>query len=150
VANQTNKLVDEFMDNLRRSQGIEIIKIHNAPRGVLTAFKNNRYVALMIDQDAGRDCVFVDFFGKLASTHRGPAVFHLKTQTPLVMSSCIRLKGPHYRVLFEDVHLPPLEGTQEEKNTQIMAHLTKLLEEKVRQHPEQYFWMHKRWKTRPQ
>ena len=149
VASQSNKLVDKLMDDQRLANGIEIWKTNQAARGVLKSLRNNRFIALMIDQDAGRDCVFVDFFGKKASTHKGPAIFHLLKNTPLVMSSCIRIKGPYYHILFEEIKIPPFEGTKEGKITHITAHITKLLEEKIRQYPEQYFWMHKRWKTRP-
>jgi len=149
VAAQSNKLVDKMMDDVRKFHGIEIWKTREAPRGMLKSLKNNRLIAMMIDQDAGKDCVFVDFFGKKASTHRGPAVFHLKTGASLLMSSCIRQKGPQYIIKFEDIVLPEYQGTREEINHQIMAYLTGLLEDQVRQYPEQYFWMHKRWKTRP-
>ena len=149
VATQSNKLVDKLMDDVRKYHGIEIWKTREAPRGMMKSLKNNRFIAVMIDQDAGKDCVFVDFFGRKASTHRGPAVFHLKTGAPLMMSSCIRQKGPHYVIKFEDITLPEYEGTRDEINTQIVAYLTSLLEAKIREHPEQYFWMHKRWKTRP-
>lgn len=149
VATQSNKLVDKMMDDVRKIHGIEIWKTRQAPRGMMKSLKNNRFIAMMIDQDAGKDCVFVDFFGKPASTHRGPAVFHLKTGASLLMSSCIRQQGPHYIIKFEDIVLPEYQGTREEINHQIMAYLTGLLEDQVRQYPEQYFWMHKRWKTRP-
>jgi KDO2-lipid IV(A) lauroyltransferase len=89
----------------------------------------------------------VDFFGKEASTHRGPAIFHLKTGAPLIMSSCIRIKGPYYRIRFEKIELSPPEASLEDKTIYIMAELTKILEAKIKEHPEQYFWMHKRWKT---
>ena len=147
VANQSNKLIDKMMDDHRRAHNLEIWKTREAPRGILKSLKKNRFVALMIDQDAGRECVFVDFFGKEASTHRGPAVFHLKTGSPFILSTCVRTKGIHYKIMFEEVNLEIPEGSTEEKTISIMAKLTKLLEEKVRQYPEQYFWMHKRWKT---
>ena len=149
VASQSNKLVDKMMDDVRKFHGIEIWKTREAPRGMLKSLKNNRLIAIMIDQDAGKECVFVDFFGKKASTHRGPAVFHLKTGAPLMMSSCVRQKGPQYLMKFEEIVLPDFQGTREEINTQIMQYLSELLEAQIRRHPEQYFWMHKRWKTRP-
>ena len=149
VATQSNRLVDEMMDRYRRAQGIELWKMGKAPRGVFKSLKDNRFVALMIDQDAGKDCVFVDFFGKKAATHRGPAVFHLKTGAPLILSSCIRVKGVHYKIAFERVELEIPEGSIEERTTYIMRELNKLLEAQIRKYPEQYFWMHKRWKTRP-
>jgi KDO2-lipid IV(A) lauroyltransferase len=148
VATQSNTAVDKLMDDIRRAVGIEVLKTWEAPRGMFKSLKNNRYIALMIDQDAGKDCVFVPFFGKEASTHRGPALFHLKTGAPLVISSCTRTSGLKYRIRFEEIILPRIIGeTVEEKTTQIMAHLTQLLEEQIIENPTQYFWWHKRWKT---
>ncbi len=150
VASQTNKLVDNLMDEVRRFHDIEIWKTREAPRGVLRSLRDNRFIALMIDQDAGKECVFVNFFGKLASTHRGPAVFYQRTQSPMVMSSCIRIKGLHYKIKFEKISLPEFGGrNKEEINRRIMQYVTSILEEKVRSYPEQYFWLHKRWKTQP-
>ena len=149
VATQSNKLVDKMMDDVRRHHGIEIWKRHQAPRGVLKSIKNNRFIAIMIDQDARKDSIFVDFFGKPAATHRGPAVFHLKTGSPLVISSCIRQKGAHYLIRFEECNLPDFSGVRDELNKKVMAFLTKKLEDQIRKNPEQYFWMHKRWKTQP-
>ncbi len=148
--NQANKLVDKMMDDFRRAQGIGVWKTHQAPRGILKSLRRNRFVAIMIDQDARRDCVFTDFFGREASTHRGAAVFHLKTGAPLIMSTCVREKRARYRGAFEKVELDIPEGTIEEKERYVMSRLTKLLEEKVRLYPEQYFWLHKRWKTKRQ
>ena len=149
VASQSNKLIDKMMDDVRLHHGIEIWKRHQAPRGVLKSIRNNRCIAIMIDQDARKDSIFVDFFGKPAATHRGPAVFHLKTGSPFVISSCIRQKGAHYVIKFEECNLPDFSGSREEINEKIMAFLTNKLENQVRKNPEQYFWMHKRWKTRP-
>jgi len=149
VASQANKMVDKMMDEVRKSQGIEIWKMKEAPRGIFKSLKNNRFVCIMIDQDAGKDCVFTEFFGKRAATHRGAAVFHLKTGAPLVMSSCVRTDKYHFRIDFTPIEIPPFKGSLEEKNLHIMQRLTNLLEAQIRQHPEQYFWMHKRWKTQP-
>jgi len=149
VATQTNKLVDKKMDDLRKDKGIEIWKTREAPRGVFKSLKNNSFIAIMIDQDAGKDCVFVDFFSKSASTHRGPAVFHLRTGAPLIKSSCIRTKGPYYTINFEEIILPESVKLAENVTKEMMAYLTGILEEQIKEHPEQYFWMHKRWKTRP-
>ena len=146
--NQSNKLVDRMMDDFRLEQGIEIWKTHQAAKGIFKSLRKNSFVAVMIDQDARRDCVFTDFFGKEASTHRGAAVFHLKTEAPLILSTCVRVKGPYYRAKLEKVELDIPEGSIEDKIQYIMSRLTKLLEEKVKQYPEQYFWLHKRWKTK--
>lgn len=144
VTTQRNKLVQEWLDNVRRNAGVEIIPRKQAIKGVLSALQRNRVVAILIDQDAHEDGVFVPFFGKLSSTPRGPAVFHLRTKAPLIFMSSYRLPGEKYRFKLENIDIP--EGADQE---QIMGLLTSKLEQAVRLAPEQWFWMHKRWKTPP-
>lgn len=144
VTTQRNKLVQEWLDNVRRNAGVEIIPRKQAIKGVLSALQRNRVVAILIDQDAHEDGVFVPFFGKLSSTPRGPAVFHLRTGAPLIFMSSYRLPGEKYRFKLENVDIP--ERADQE---QIMGLLTSKLEQAVRLAPEQWFWMHKRWKTPP-
>ncbi|MBK8130135.1 MAG: lysophospholipid acyltransferase family protein [bacterium] len=144
VTTQRNKLVEAWLDNLRRDAGVEIIPRKQAIKGVLNALKRNRIVAILIDQDAHEDGVFVPFFGRLSSTPRGPAVFHLRTGAPLIFMQSYRLEGEFYRGRLTHVNVPE-NATQES----IMADLTARLEQAVRQAPEQWFWMHRRWKTTP-
>lgn len=144
VTTQRNKLVQEWLDNVRKAAGIEIIPRKQAIKGVLSALRRNRIVAILIDQDAHEDGVFVPFFGKLSSTPRGPAVFYLRTGCPLIFMSSYRLPGEKYKFKLENVELP--EGADQQ---QVMALLTQKLESAVRAAPEQWFWMHKRWKTAP-
>ena len=144
VTTQRNKLVQEWLDKVRRRAGIEIIPRKQAIKGVLSALQRNRIVAILIDQDAHDEGVFVPFLGKLSSTPRGPAVFHLRTSAPLIFMSSYRLPNEKYRFKLENVNISPEAGQQE-----IMALLNSKLDQAVRVAPEQWFWMHKRWKTPP-
>lgn len=144
VTTQRNKLVQEWLDNLRKTAGIEIIPRRQAIKGVLSALRRNRLVAILIDQDAHEEGVFVPFFGQLSSTPRGPAVFHLRTGAPLIFMSSYRLPGELYKCNLETIHVEK-SASQEE----IMATLTQKLEQAVRIAPEQWSWMHRRWKTLP-
>ncbi|MCB1059050.1 MAG: lysophospholipid acyltransferase family protein [Calditrichaeota bacterium] len=144
VTTQRNKLVQEWLDNVRRKAGVEIIPRKQAIKGVLSALQRNRLVAILIDQDAHEEGVFVPFFGQLSSTPRGPAVFHLRTGSPVIFMSSVRIDGEKYRGKLESIDFE--DGADQE---QIMAALTAKLESYVRQAPEQWFWMHKRWKTSP-
>lgn len=144
VTTQRNKLVEAWLNELRESCGIEIIQRKDALRGVLSALKRNRLVAILIDQDAHEEGVFVPFFGKLSSTPRGPAVFHQRTGAPLIFMSSYRLPGERYKCRLETIEVAP-----EADHAAIMAALTLKLETAIRQAPEQWFWMHRRWKTAP-
>lgn len=144
VTTQRNKLVQEWLDNVRRRAGVEIIPRKQAIKGVLSALHRNRIVAILIDQDAHEEGVFVPFFGKLSSTPRGPAVFHLRTGCPLIFMSSYRLPGERYKFVLETVDISEAQSQEE-----IMAKLTARLEQAIRVAPEQWFWMHKRWKSTP-
>ncbi len=143
VTTQRNKQVERMIDRYRESNGIEIIKRREAVRGVLQALKRNRAVAILIDQDAHEDGAFVPFFGQLASTPRGPAIFHLRTRAPIVFARCTRLPGEKYRIQYQRVKSSTSDADQ------LTAELTAILESAIRETPEQWLWMHRRWKTAP-
>ncbi len=149
VATQSNKHVERWLDEMRASAGAEILSRKDSVKGTLTALRNNRVVAMLCDQDAGDSGVFVPFFDTLASTPRGPAVFHLKTGAALVFGDCCRQPDGRYKLHFEE--LPPHEPTsdREADETTVMAAITRRLEEEVRRYPDQYLWLHRRWKSRP-
>jgi len=144
VTTQRNKQIEAMMDDIRRSVGIEIVKRRDAISGVLSALKRNRCVALLIDQDAHEDGAFVPFFGRLASTPRGPAVFHLRTGAPLVFAQCVRLPGERYRIRCTRMDTRGIEDADD-----LTALMTSHLEAAIRETPEQWFWMHRRWKSLP-
>ena len=144
VARQSNRRVEELMDRYRQSAGIEIVKREHVVRGVLSALQRNRLVAMMIDQDAHEDGAFVPFFGRPASTARGPAVFHLRTGSALIFAHCVRLPRERYRIRFARTDSSSFKNADE-----LTAHMTAQLEAAIRETPEQWFWMHRRWKTRP-
>lgn len=144
VTTQRNKLIEAKLDRYREASGAEIVKRRVATKGVLSALKRKRMVAILIDQDAHEDGAFVPFFGRPASTPRGPAVFQLRTGAPLVFAYSIRLPGERYRIHYERIQTEGITDADE-----LTALLTSKLEAAIRIRPEQWFWMHRRWKTRP-
>lgn len=148
VTDQSNPLVDEWIDRMRISVGIEIIRRKDAIRGVLTTLKKGRVVAILCDQDAGKTGAFTEFFGRPASTPRGPALFHLRTQAPMVFSCCPREASGKYRLITERMSFPDLNGDREHDEHAIMQQITTRLEKAVREYPEQWLWLHRRWKTK--
>ncbi|MBI5805009.1 lysophospholipid acyltransferase family protein [candidate division TA06 bacterium] len=145
---QHNKYVDEMLNSLRRSKKVNIIYKKDAAREVLTVLRQNRFVAMLSDQDAGSDGVFVDFLGQKASTTKGPAVFALKTGAPIITGALVRQQGGRHTGYLN----PPFYADpKNEKQTEILR-LTNLftsqLEEFVRRYPDHWYWVHKRWKTK--
>ncbi len=150
VRRQKNPLVDRRLRRTREALGISVIYREDAPRQILKSVRRGRVVALAADQNVRRGGIFVDFFGVPASTARGPAYFSLRTGAPLVLAFCHRIPGWRARYLVR-FHRPPTPQTgdmEEDIRTLTRSYLA-VLEEEVRRSPEQYFWPHKRWKTRP-
>ncbi len=149
VGEQANSLVNDLMNDLRRSAGIGIIERGVAARGVFEALKKGRIVALLADQDAGKAGVFVDFFGSPASTFQGPAQFACRTGSPLVGCAIVRRADEtHDAILFPPIY--PKAGVDRDAEVlRLTREHMKILEDCVRRYPEQYFWAHRRWKTKP-
>jgi Kdo2-lipid IVA lauroyltransferase/acyltransferase len=148
VGLQSNRLADGLLNSYRTAKGIKIVSLKVALRGVLQVLKDNEFVALLSDQDAHEKGTFVNFFGRPASTPKGPALFALRTGAPLVMCSMIRENG-HFRAVFEEVPRPAPSGNEEKDVHDYTQAYTSMLEKYTRQHPDHWFWMHKRWKTKP-
>ncbi|MCJ7497105.1 MAG: lysophospholipid acyltransferase family protein [candidate division Zixibacteria bacterium] len=147
VGEQHNILVDNLMNKYRQLMGIGIIKMGVATRGVIKALRNNRFVAMLSDQDAGKDGTMVNFFGYPASTPKGPAAFVLKTEAPLIMGFIIRQDNGRQRIIFEEpIYIRKSKNKDDDIRNLTQAY-TSLLEEYIRKYPDHWFWPHRRWKT---
>ena len=150
VRRQGNRLVDERLQHLRRKLGVETIYQGSAPSRVPRLLRANAVVGIVGDQDARRSGIFVPFFGRPASTHRGPALFALRMGAPVFSCIARRLPGGdvRYEVRGERVEFERTGDLDRDVNA-LTAQLALRLEKEIRIAPEQYFWFHKRWKTQP-
>jgi len=144
-----NRRFDADLVATRARLGMEVVDTGAAPKRVLRALAKGRPIALVADQNAHANPVFVPFFGTPAATHRGPALFALRARAPVFVGVCVRLPGPgsRYRVTLERIDVAPTGELERDVERLTAAH-TALLEEAVRRTPEQYFWQHNRWKRR--
>lgn len=146
VGQQTNSRVDDVMNDLRRKQNIGIIKRNVALRGVMQALAANQIVAILPDQDARKNGIMIEFLGRPASTVKGPAIFAIR-RSCAVLPVFITRQGTRHRMTIE----PPLyamEGADEEARVRdLTQRYTDRFTARVRQHPTEYFWGHRRWKT---
>jgi KDO2-lipid IV(A) lauroyltransferase len=150
VRRQGNRLVDERLNGLRARLGVEVITQREAPSRVPRLLRKNAVIGIVGDQDARRAGVFVPFFGRPASTHRGPALFALKLGAPVFACVARRLPGAEVRYEVSGHGVPVVRtGDLEADTTALTAALAARLEAEIRKAPEQYFWFHRRWKTRP-
>jgi KDO2-lipid IV(A) lauroyltransferase len=145
-----NRLFDADLKATRERLGIHLMDPASARRGVPAALRAGRVVAIVADQNAGENGIFVPFFGKPASTARGPAVFALRCEAPLFLGVCVRMPGwpQRYRLSLERIEAAPTGDPVADARRLTELH-TAALERAVRAAPEQYFWQHRRWKTRP-
>ena len=145
---QRNPLVQEVMNDLRRDAGIDIVEARSV-LSLARTVKSNKFVAMLSDQDAGPDGVFVDFMGARASTPQGPARLALLTGAPVITGFITRTGRARHVIRLE----PPvgLDGrmSREEAINHITQEYTATLESYVRRRPDHWLWGHRRWKTRP-
>ncbi len=144
-----NRYVDQFITGIRQAAGLEVIPPEKASRKVIQTLAENRAVGILIDQRAKRsEGVWVDFFGKKAPTTPGLALLALKTGAPVLPVFMVRNGFQKHRLLIKE----PLELIRTgnvkkdvEVNTQLINYT---LESMIRQYPDQWFWVHRRWERK--
>jgi Kdo2-lipid IVA lauroyltransferase/acyltransferase len=129
----------------RERLGIEIIDFQGATRPTIRALRDGRIVAFAADQHAGRAGVQVPYFGRPASTYRGPALMALRTGAPVFLSSTLRLSDGTYELALEPIAVSST-GDFDADVLRLTAEFALRLESAVRRHPEQYLWHHRRWR----
>ncbi len=143
---------DDFFTELafftRQRLGIENIASGKMGSAMLRALRENKVLGLLSDQNGGVDGAFVPLFGLPASTVRGPAVLHLKFRPPMLLIVAKRLKPFSFRFIVRPVECE-VSGKGEEAEKRVLTAMNRVYEETIREAPEQWLWMHRRWKTRP-
>jgi Kdo2-lipid IVA lauroyltransferase/acyltransferase len=145
-----NRHLNDYLTRLRGITGNEVIAKYDAARAIMRALRRGRAVALLIDQNVrGEGGLFVDFFGREASTTPALATFALKCEAPMV--PVFSYPMPDGRLLIR--YGPPLRaerrGTISEDVLSLTRRCTSVIEAEIRRHPEYWLWMHNRWRTRP-
>ena len=139
-------LLDDLAARFRRRSGAELIIKRQAVREVLQALRRQRMVGILLDQNATRaEGVFVPFFGVPASTSKGLALLALRTGAPVVPVFLRREPdGRHCMEVGEPVPPPPDDDV-----VAYTARFNQVVEATIRRAPEQWLWMHARWRTQP-
>jgi len=149
VQRQRNVYVDAFMNKNRTMFGNKVVEMEKAPREIIASLRDNRVVAMLADQSGPQEGLFVNYFGRPASTHRGPAVFCVRTGAPIIMAFILRQPDGKYVVEFRKIDTENVSGSDENKVEQITARHVAVLEEYATRYPDHWLWMHKRWKHSP-
>ncbi len=144
-----NPLSDAFFKRTRERFGMRVLFADESVRAIPRALRDGRGVGFLSDQSAkGLASTVVPFFGRPARTPRGAAVFALKGDLPMVFVAALRQPSGRYVMHFEDVPLARADDKEAAIDATVLR-FTQVLERLVREHPEQYFWQHRRWKGQP-
>ncbi len=140
-----NLIVDDFIANIRRKHYYNLIpKGRQGAVKIVRAIKNNEAISMLVDQKMN-DGIVVPFFGRDAMTAPAIAELALRYNAPIIPARVIRTRGANFKTII----YPPLEyektGDKERDVYNIMLSVNKMLEEWIREYPEQWFWVHKRW-----
>jgi len=145
-----NPLADRYLTRLREEGRQKIIFTENASRKIIRVLRDNNPLGILVDQNARENNIFVDFFGQKAATTRSVATISLKTGAPIIMGF-LRRTDRKYRfkiTLSEPVQIERT-GNLEKDISNLTQKYTTLIESRIREHPHEWLWMHRRWKTKP-
>lgn len=149
VKTQSNRLVNELINRRRELFGTKVIPMETSLREVLRALGDGEMVAIAADQAAPKENVPMTFFGTMVPTHTGPAALSLKTGAPIVAVFAVRSADGSYDAHTIAVPSEDLVGHSEENVVELTRRHVRITEDIIRQYPDQWLWMHKRWKHVP-
>lgn len=149
VKNIKNRGLNERIVRLRRQFGLNVLPARGAYRACLRALKRNEILGFVLDQNMTRDeGVFVEFFGRPACTTPGLAHLAAVSGAPVVPVFMERVDSRRHRFNLSPA-LPPPRDRSEAALTEATQLYTRVIEDFIRAHPDQWIWIHRRWKTRP-
>jgi KDO2-lipid IV(A) lauroyltransferase len=145
-----NPYLDDFLRQFRERTGQKILAKKGDFDQMQAVLDAGGVIATLADQDAGQRGLFVDYFGRPASTHKAIALMALEFRVPLLVIGVPRVGEPmRYRIVAEERVLPEEYEGKPDAVRAITQRFTTALEQVVRTAPEQYFWLHRRWKHQP-
>ena len=144
-----SKRLDAIVSSYREKVGWQGIDRDRSIREVLRCLKRNELIAILADVDTRTQGIFVDFFGRPAYTPYSPVAFALKTGAAILPTFIIRQPDDSHRAVVEAPLLLQQGGEKEQDLLVNTQRFTKIIESYIRRYPEQWIWMHERWKTKP-
>ena len=142
---QHNNGSNLFFNELRSSKNVKMLPVNCGSKVMIKVIKEGKYLGLISDQSAGERGTKAIFFNKEVSLPKGAGIFHLKTNTPILLGFCILSDDFRYNLSFHELDVNGLSEDRGLAIQQINQRYSNLLEEKVRIYPQQYFWFHRKW-----
>jgi len=139
--------LNAITDRLREGAGYTVHPRGGSPRPILQTLRKGGIVAILPDQKS--DDVFVPFFGEVTGTVAGPAVLAMKTGAPILPMFCPKQPDGTYKMVLKPEIDTHSTGDSVADTERIMRDINLVVEEIVREYPDQWLWLHDRWKIRP-
>ncbi|MDP3790620.1 MAG: ELM1/GtrOC1 family putative glycosyltransferase [Candidatus Omnitrophota bacterium] len=145
---QKMKRLNELLNRLRESKGCKVVRKGMSTKLIFKELYKKDMVGILSDQDAGKNGTFVNFFGRPTSAHVGPFEIAKHTDSIILPNFIVRTAGPFHKLYLEDYIDMRDAKTQEDVKDSLQKYMS-LLEKYIRQYPDQWLWLHKRWKSTP-
>ncbi|MDL2267777.1 lysophospholipid acyltransferase family protein [Desulfovibrio sp. OttesenSCG-928-G15] len=151
VRSRKNSALNKVMARLRGARGMQAVDHRQASSLVLPCLRNGGITAFLVDHNCSRkEAIFLSFLGESAAVNMGPASMALRAKAAVYPVFLVRDgKGGYIFYSAPPLRTDELEGSIKDRIAAIAAFYTDAVADIVQKHPEQWFWMHKRWKTRP-
>jgi KDO2-lipid IV(A) lauroyltransferase len=140
--------MNRYITELRANAGVHSIDrgSPSSARDMMKIIRHGGILAFLVDQNLRTESVKVPFFGRPAPTPIGPAKLAIRTEALVSVTFTERLPDGRHLIRY----LEPIQCKRDDDPVELVAHATRLIEEQIRRLPEQWVWMHDRWKERPQ
>ena len=142
-------VLDNIVEHVRTINGNIMVPKGGSGKRIMTLLKENQCIGILSDQNvSAREGVFVDFFGRPACTGAGLAVLALRSGAPVLPMFMARQKSGKYKFILKPLVEISRTGDYEADLLENTQRFTKVVEDIVREYPDQWFWIHQRWKTK--
>jgi KDO2-lipid IV(A) lauroyltransferase len=146
VKSQRNPYVNNWMNRARTRWTNEIVPLGVSIRNIYSVLLNKGIVAMVADQRGPEESIKLEFFGRKTSVYTGPAILSLKMNVPILYGITIRQPDFRYELELIEISRVDLPENYDDKVKVLSERMLKYLEDVIRKYPDQWFWMHKRWK----
>lgn len=145
-----NVLLNEFVLRTRKASGLDLLFKKGAMESADEVVAGGGALCFIADQDAGRKGVFAEFFGRQASWYKSIGLLAMRHRVPIVVGHAARIgRRYRYRIEIDRIIRPQEWDAVDDALLWITRTFAAAMESAIRRYPEQYLWMHRRWKTRP-
>ena len=147
VQKQTNAAMDRFINDYRSLAGMHVT-YKSGVRDMVRLLNKGMIVGLLMDQNAGKNGVFVNFFNRPASTPQGAAALARMNDIPIVPAFITETSPGIHTAIIKPIVTVRKTDNREQDIVDTTQELTDIIEQHIRQHPHEWFWLHNRWKTK--